>query len=104
MPSVGTPITSGNWVVSEGKQEEFIAAWTELLRWSQKEFPDFGYAFLIQQATDPKHFISVGEWNNRDTIMEWRGHPEFPQKIGAAASLCDEFAGLDYNVVAAAEG
>ena len=103
MPSIGDPYTSGNWVVTEGKEKEFVDAWKELLRWSQSEFPDFGSAFLIQQDDDPRHFISVGAWGNKDTVAKWRGHPDFPAKLGAARSLCDDFAGLDYTVVASAE-
>lgn len=103
MPNVGAPYTSGNWVVKEGKEKEFVAAWTELVQWSQATFPAFGAAFLIQQNDDPKHFISVGTWSDADAVPKWRQHAEFPEKLGAARSLCDEFVGLDYTVAASIE-
>jgi heme-degrading monooxygenase HmoA len=98
MASVGTPYTSGDWVVSEGREDEFVAAWTEFVRWSVDNFPSVRWATLVRQDDEPRHFLSFGEWADAASVTAWRKHPEFPQKLGAARSLCDSFVGLDYAV------
>ena len=99
MGTVGAPHTSGDWHVSEGKEQEFIAAWTELARWSKEAFEGARSVALYQQDADPRHFISVGAWDSKETVGKWRSSPEFQQKLGAARALCDDFAGLDYTLV-----
>ena len=100
MGETGTAHTSGDWHVSEGKVDDFIAAWEELARWSVETFGGARSVRLMQQDSDPNHFISVGDWDSKDEIAKWRGSPEFQEKLGAARALCDEFAGLDYTSVA----
>ena len=102
MASVGTTMTSGDWVVSEGREDDFVAAWSELIRWSLEAIPGCRWATLIRQDDDPRHFISFGEWDGKEVVATWRQHPEFPEKLGAARSLCETFIGLDYTVAASA--
>lgn len=99
MADLGTHFTSGNWIVKEGKEKEFIEAWTEFVRWSTSTFDEFQSADLIQQDDDSRHFISFGLWTDASAVPNWRGHPEFPERMSGPRSLCDEFAGLDYKVV-----
>lgn len=100
MGSVGTYCTSGNWYVAEGNEEAFVAAWSDLVQWTKENFDGAGHVQLLQEETDPRHFISVGEWDGADTVNRWRAAPEFAEKLGVARDLCDDFAAKDYTVKA----
>jgi heme-degrading monooxygenase HmoA len=94
------PFTSGRWVVKAGSEADFIAAWQELADWSRDTIGGFKFASLIQDKDEPTHFLSFGEWSDTETITKWRGHPDFPTKLGKARSLCEEFEARDYARVA----
>lgn len=92
---------SGNWVVNNGCQEEFIARWTSLLKWTRESAPGLVAARLIQDDNDPRHFISFATWESAEKMDAWRSRPEFAQMIGACRELCDDFRGSNYTLAAA---
>jgi heme-degrading monooxygenase HmoA len=99
MDDVGDHYGSGNWVVTDGNEAEFIARWTEFLTWTREAAPGLGWARLIQDGDNPRHFISFASWKSLEALRSWRSLPEFPSKMGACRSLCDDFRGGDYTVV-----
>jgi heme-degrading monooxygenase HmoA len=99
MDNVGDHYASGNWVVTEGNQAEFVARWTEFLGWTREAAPGLRWARLIQDAENPRHFISFASWESLEALRSWRSLPEFPSKMGACRALCDDFRGGDYTVV-----
>lgn len=103
MAEVGEPFTSGNWVVKEGREDEFITRWTEFVQWSIETMGHgaFDPPVLIRETADPRHFVSFGGWSDPETVAKWRSHPEFPSRLGRARELCDEFVAGDYTVAAA---
>jgi heme-degrading monooxygenase HmoA len=96
----GGRYSSGNWRVKEGKQQEFIARWTEFVTWTKENVTGSKEVFLIQQVTDQQHFLSFGSWEGQESIDSWRGRPEFGEKLGRCRDLCDEFEANDYELVA----
>jgi heme-degrading monooxygenase HmoA len=96
----GQPYTSGDWVVQEGKEQEFIAAWTELADWSKANARGSRSFALIQQADEASHFLSFGAWDDSDAVEEWRSRPEFRERLGACRELCTDFQAHDYRLVA----
>lgn len=103
MAEVGQPFTSGNWVVKEGREDDFVSRWTEFVEWS---IDTMGAGasdppVLIRQEANPRHFLSFGGWRDADTVQKWRSHPEFAERLGRCRELCDEFVAGDYAVVAA---
>ncbi|MGH2731038.1 MAG: putative quinol monooxygenase [Actinomycetota bacterium] len=104
MDRVGQPFSSGNWVVKEGSERDFIAAWTEFAQWTIENFTGVERAFLIQDTGNPRHFVSFGGWADTDAVTEWRSHPEFAAKLGKARALCDEFEARDYSLASAPPG
>jgi hypothetical protein len=103
MAKIGQPFTSGDWIAKEGLGDEFIARWTEFVHWSVEEMGSGATEspVLIQDAANPRHFISFGGWSDPETVKSWREHPEFQQRLGSCRELCDEFAAGDYTVAAA---
>ena len=92
---------SGNWCVSPGREEEFVARWTEFLEWTRAAAPGLGSARLIRDAEDPRHFISFATWENAEAMQQWRSLPGFADHLSACRALCGDFRGSSYSLAAA---
>jgi heme-degrading monooxygenase HmoA len=91
---------SGNWTVTEGKEEEFIEAWRDWLRWSSQNIAGFVSATLIRDTDDPRHFVSFSPWQDGASRDAWKASAGFAEKIRAVQALCDDFRGGDYSLAA----
>src|SRR6266508_5283917 len=100
MDNVGDHYASGDWVVTAGSEAEFLARWREFLGWTRAAAPGLQWARLIQDADNPRHFISFASWESLEALRSWRSLPEFASKLGACRALCDDFRGGNYLVVA----
>ena len=89
---------SGNWIVTPGRDSEFVQRWTEFLEWTRACASEFGSAVLIRDAEDRNHFISFASWESSDAMNSWRSLPDFPDKLGACRSLCTDLRGSSYTV------
>ena len=89
---------SGDWVVAEGKEDEFLQRWTEFLQWTKAEAPGFIEAHLLQDAENPRHFVSLSEWSDGSARTNWRTKEDFRSHLDAARSVCDEFSNSDYGL------
>jgi len=91
---------SGNWVVSNGQEREFIQRWVEFLEWTRASARGLLSAQLIQDADDPRHFISFAGWESSEAMKAWRALPGFADKLSACRVLCEDFRGSSYTVAA----
>jgi heme-degrading monooxygenase HmoA len=89
----GDSYASGNWVVKEGNEDQFLSRWTEFLNWTRGNAQRFQEANLLRDRSDPRHFVSFARWEDDAAQEAWRALPEFPEKLGACRELCDEFRG-----------
>lgn len=96
----GSAYASGNWIVSPGREREFVERWKAFLAWTQEAAPGLLSARLIQESTDPRHFISFASWESTEAISHWRSLADFPVRLGTCRALCDDFRGLDYRLAA----
>lgn len=103
MAKIGQPFSSGNWIVKDEREDEFIARWTDFAQWSVEEMGPGATEspILIQDSANPRHFISVGGWRDPETVESWRDHPEFQEHLGRCRELCDDFVAGDYTVASA---
>jgi heme-degrading monooxygenase HmoA len=90
--------SSGNWLVKQGEEGEFVRRWRDFLEYARDNAQGFKSATLMRFADEPRRFVSVGVWESEKARADWKTLAEFSQKLGAARSLCDEFVGGDYNV------
>ena len=89
---------SGSWLVKEGSEDGFVARWTEFLGWTRDTIPGFVSASLIRDSEDPRHFVSVARWEDEGSRAAWKSNPAFAEKFMACRSLCEEFAGGDFDL------
>ena len=97
-------LSSGNWVVKAGSEDEFIARWTDFLKWTRESAKGLGSASLIRASDNPRQFISFAEWDTLESLNAWRSLPDFASKLGPCRALCDDFNGKNYTLAATISG
>jgi heme-degrading monooxygenase HmoA len=100
--SIGELYTCAQWVVKEGKEQEFIEAWQAYVGETAKKF-NVTHARLIQDAEIPKRFVSFGRWESKEMINAWRESDEFKRFFAKANELCDLAEPRNFKVVGATE-
>jgi heme-degrading monooxygenase HmoA len=93
---MGDQYSSGNWHVKSGKESEFIERWTEFLQMARDAQLGLVSATLIRDDQDPKHFVSLAEWEGSGRA-DWQALPEFMERYQACQALCDDSYGSDYE-------
>lgn len=94
--AVNQTYTSGNWLVREGQEEEFIRSWKEFAQWSAKNISGNSDYQLIAEAKNPRHFLSFGSWESPEAVNNWRQTPEFKDFVGKCKQLCEDIQVGDY--------
>ncbi|MGH9280326.1 MAG: antibiotic biosynthesis monooxygenase family protein, partial [Acidimicrobiales bacterium] len=98
-----TWFTLARWHVSEGREQEFIDAWTGDLAAvfrSLERQPRWGR--LLRSAEDPRLFYSFGPWESREDILAMRATPDAANALARLAAMCDEFEAGPYEEIAEA--
>jgi heme-degrading monooxygenase HmoA len=88
---------SGNWLVKQGKDAEFVRAWRDWLEWTKDNAEGFKWAKLMRFTDDPRRFVSISQWESDKARASWKSHNEFQQRFADVRALTDEFIGGDYN-------
>lgn len=101
MAKIGQPYSSGNWLVKEGSEEDFVSRWTAFVEWSLKNAPGLESGILIQNSDNSRRFLSLGAWDTAEALQAWRQMPEFQELFEACRELCDEVQVRSYTVTSA---
>jgi heme-degrading monooxygenase HmoA len=101
MEKRGQAYSSGNWLVQQGNEEDFIARWTTFAEWSLENAPGAEAIVLVQDSDNPRHFLSLGAWVDEEAISAWRQMPTFRELLGACRELCEEFDARFYTLASA---
>jgi heme-degrading monooxygenase HmoA len=90
---MGQLYTHGRWVVKEGQEEKFQAAWQETAEWTNANISGTvaGEARLLQDLEDPTRFYSFGPWETLEAIEAWRGADGFQERVGRVRELLESF-------------
>jgi heme-degrading monooxygenase HmoA len=99
---MGRLYTHGRWVVKQGQQARFQAAWQEFADWTDAEISGAvtGEARLLQDLDDPTLFFSFGPWDSLDAILAWRADPGFQERVGRIRDLLVSFEARTLSSVA----
>ena len=90
---------SGDWLVRQGSEEEFIAKWRDWLSRSSSGTAGFGWARLLRSNDEPRRFTSFSAWDDAGARDAWKQSPDFAEGFSTCRGLCDEFRGGDFTVV-----
>lgn len=83
--------TSGRWTVLPGREDEFVAAWSELAQWTFAEVPGSSWARLLQHQEKPNVFVSFSPWQSADAIAAWRESPGFQGRVEGIRGMLENF-------------
>lgn len=93
--------TSGDWTVKAGREEEFVARWTEFIDAALTNAAGAGRFVLLRDNHNPRHFVSTGSWADQASIDRWRTSPGFGELFGRVRELCEHDSNSNYSVAAA---
>lgn len=82
--------TSGTWVVKDGEEEAFVAAWRAFVQWAA-EHDGSGTFRLVRDVDDRSRYISFAPWESFEAQQAWKDEPEFRERIGRVRQHCDDF-------------
>jgi heme-degrading monooxygenase HmoA len=92
--------TLGTWTIKAGKESTFVSLWTSFAQWMNEHTSGLGKGHLLQDAQNPAKFISIGSWDDVQSIQAWRDSDAFRKFVGDAMPLCDDFQPNTLNLVA----
>ena len=70
-----------SWTVKPRLGEEFVKAWKSFALWVISQKGSSGSTRLFRDLDDPRHFMSVDSWENRETIESIRKGIEYGRRI-----------------------
>ena len=100
MEKTGRSYSSGEWLVREGSEEEFIERWNSFIEWSLDNAPGAVSFVLVRSTEEPRKFLSLGAWENKEAQEAWRDMPRMQVMLGHCRALCDEFDTYRYTLAA----
>jgi quinol monooxygenase YgiN len=80
----------GIWLVKPGKENDFIAIFSDFAKWVFDHNIGAGEVYLLQDIQQPRRLITCGPWDSIQRIEEWRQLPEFKEFFTKAKEMCDE--------------
>jgi heme-degrading monooxygenase HmoA len=95
--------TSGDWLVQEGREEEFVAAWEELADWTGGNVSGAGWATLLRDRDQPRRFLSFGPWESLEAIEAWRASDGFQERVARIRELVEDLRTHTFEVAAQEE-
>jgi len=96
---VGETYSSAVWVVTPGREDDFVAAWKEFVGWSAT-MPGSGTFRLVQDRAQSNRFLSFAPWEDIEAQHAWTQQPEFSDLLARTRAHCDEFHPSEYNAAA----
>ena len=83
--------TLDSWFIHAGREEEFLAAWTDLMHWTMQEVPgQIGSILLYRDLPQSNHFFCPMAWESVEAIAAWRANQEYQTRIKHIEHLCAE--------------
>jgi heme-degrading monooxygenase HmoA len=80
-----------SWLVYPGREEEFLAAWTDLMHWTMQEAPgQVGSVPLYRDFHQNNRFFCPMAWESVEAIAVWRANQEYQTRIKHIEQLCAE--------------
>jgi heme-degrading monooxygenase HmoA len=88
MEREGTLYSLGIWHSKAGKEDEFFSEWKKFAEWTIAHYPGAREAILLEDVSEKNRFISLGPWENNESIDGWRKSPEFKEAFMKFRELC----------------
>ena len=84
--------TLDSWFIHAGREEEFLAAWTDLMQWTMQEVPgQVGSVPLYHDFQQGHRFFCPIAWESVEAIAAWRANQGYQNHIEHIEQLCAEW-------------
>jgi heme-degrading monooxygenase HmoA len=94
--------TSGLWRVKEGREDDFVAAWTDFVTWARDQ-PGSGTFRLVRDTEDPRRFLSFAPWASFEAQAAWKQTDEFMTRMRWVREHVESFEPSTYELVTQVE-
>lgn len=83
--------TLDSWLVHPGRENEFIASWTDLMQWTLQEVPGKARGVpLYRDFQQSNRFFCPMVWGSMQAIETWRASQGYQNRIKQIEQLCAE--------------
>ena len=82
--------TSGTWQVDAEHEQAFRDAWVEFVDWASTR-PGAGSFRLLRDLGTPGRYTSFGDWETRSDVDDWKGSPEFRERMARVLQHVADF-------------
>ncbi|WP_167848738.1 antibiotic biosynthesis monooxygenase family protein [Methanolobus halotolerans] len=80
----------GVWSVKTGKEETFLRTWMDFANWTMQSQKGACNVIMLQDLEQKNRFISLGPWDNLESLQAWRETLEFKTAFVKFKDLCNE--------------
>jgi heme-degrading monooxygenase HmoA len=98
-PSDSPVYTTGSWQPFPGQEDAFVAAWQEFAQWAAGLDGAGRDAILARDVRAEGRYVSFLGWDDMDSILAWKSHPEFKERMSRVQKFVDKFAPTEAVVV-----
>jgi heme-degrading monooxygenase HmoA len=99
---MGAVYTTGSWKPSQGREDDFVAAWEEFAGWASGRL-GAGRLRLTRDLFEEGRYVSFGEWTSLEEVHAWKASPEFKERMAQVLQHVDEFKPAELEEIALAE-
>jgi heme-degrading monooxygenase HmoA len=86
-----TVYTYADWLIREGREDDFVAAWTQFVDWSLEGDSGALGGMLLRDGSDPRRFISIGPWESAQSAQQFFADPELQERSAPFRELAERF-------------
>ena len=83
--------THTTWTVKEGREDDFIAAWRELVRDVRSQLEPSIAPTLLRDHDRPTVFVSFAPWSAENTAVNFRSSDIFRRHLTDMRPLLESF-------------
>ena len=91
--------TSGIWIVKEGAEDAFVAAWKEFAQWATT-MPGAGTLRLVRDHDDHSRYMSFAPWSSHEVQARWKETTEFREGMARVREHVSDFKPSVFELVA----
>jgi heme-degrading monooxygenase HmoA len=87
-------VTSGQFIVKPGEEEQFVAVWTAVRTALQELNPPLRGVVkrgrMLRDLRTPRRYVSIAEFDSPEAIEEFQSRPDVAPLIGAMREHLEE--------------
>jgi heme-degrading monooxygenase HmoA len=83
--------TYADWLIHEGREDEFVEAWTRFVDWSLDGDSGALGGMLLRDGSEPRRFISLGPWTSAEAAQSFFANPELQERPAPFRELAEVF-------------